>query len=84
MTRRSINSWVNCIYAHDIELFTRLCEVLNISIFELLGLSIKDYSSSNEVEILNMYYNNTNFKHLIDRYRSDKTLRNELDKVIES
>ena len=31
-----------------------------------------------------MYYNNMNFRHLIDRYRSDETFRNELDKVIES
>ena len=84
VTRTSINRWINCICAPDIELFPRLCEVLNISIFELLGLSIEDHFSTNEVEILNMYYNNMNFRHLIDRYRSDKTFRNELDKVLDS
>lgn len=35
-------------------------------------------------EVLNMYYNNMKFRHLINRYRSDETFRNELDKVLES
>lgn len=49
VTRTSINRWINCICASDIELFPKICEVLNISIFELLGLSIKGHFSSNEV-----------------------------------
>lgn len=83
VTRTSVNRWINCICAPDIELFPKLCEVMNITIFELLGLQLEDHLQSEIYEIINMYYNSINFRHLIDRYRSDEIFRKELDKIIE-
>lgn len=83
VTRTSINRWINCVCAPEIELFPKLCEILEISIFELLGLSLEDHLTKDEIEILHLYASSINFRILIDRYRSEESFKNEIDKIIE-
>ncbi len=83
VTRTSVNRWINCVCAPDIELFPKLCEVMDITIFELLGLPLEDHLPSEISEVVNMYYSNMNFRYLIDKYRSDEPFRKEIDMMID-
>lgn len=83
VTRPAVKFWLEGRNIPDIELFPRLCEILDITIYELIGAKDPYKLNETQIEIVESYHNNENFRKLIDRYRSDESFRNKIDKIIE-
>ena len=82
VTRPAVKFWLECRNIPDLELFPRICEILNISIYEFIGAKDPYKLNETQLEIIESYHNNENFRTLIDRYRSDSKFRNEIDKLL--
>lgn len=83
VTRPTVKRWIDCDCAPELELFPSICELLNITIYEFIGVEDPNKLTEDQFLILEAYTNNVNFRNLIDRYRSDETFRNKIDKLIE-
>lgn len=82
VTRSAVKFWLEGRNIPDLELFPSICEILNISIYEFIGAENPYRLTETQVEIIESYHNNENFRNLIDRYRSDSKFRNEVDKLM--
>ena len=79
----SVKRWVNGICSPDIDLLLPICEHINVSIFELFGLSTSTGDlSSNEIEMLKLYASSLDFKTLVDKYRSDLSFKEHIDYIV--
>ena len=84
VTRPAVKFWLEGRNIPDLELFPTICEILNISIYEFIGAEDPYKLNETQLEIIESYHNNENFRILIDRYRSDSKFRNDVDKLINS
>ena len=82
VTRPAVKFWLEGRNIPDLELFPSICEILNISIYEFIGAEDPYRLTETQVEIIESYHNNENFRNLIDRYRSDSKFINEVDKLM--
>lgn len=82
VTRPTVKRWIDCDCVPELELFPAICELLNITIYEFIGVEDPNKLTEVEFEIIESYHNNENFRVLIDRYRSDSKFRNDIDKMI--
>lgn len=82
VTHTTVNRWVNELCVPELELFPALCELLNVTIYEFIGVEDPHKLTETQLEIIESYENNLNFRTLIDRYRSDSKFRNEVDKLM--
>ena len=82
VTRPAVKNWLDCRNVPDLELFPAICELLNITIYEFIGVEDPCKLTETQLEIIESYENNLNFRTLIDRYRSDSKFRNDIDKMI--
>lgn len=82
VTRPTVKRWIDCDCVPELELFPAICELLNITIYEFIGVEDSNKLTEVEFEIIESYHNNENFRVLIDRYRSDSKFRNDIDKMI--
>ncbi len=83
VTRPAVKNWLDCRNVPDLELFPTICELLNITIYEFIGVEDPNKLTETQLEIIESYENNINFRTLIDRYRSDSKFRNDIDKLME-
>lgn len=83
VTRPAVKFWLEGRNIPDLELFPKICEILNISIYEFIGIEDPYKLNETQFEIIESYNNNINFRTLIDKYRSDSTFRNQVDKLLE-
>ena len=83
VTRPAVKFWLEGRNIPDLELFPTICEILNISIYEFIGAKDPYKLNETQLEIVESYENNINFRTLIDRYRSDSKFRNDVDKLME-
>ncbi len=83
VTRPTVKRWIDCDCIPELDQFPIICEILNISIYEFIGVEDPNKLNDDEKEILELYVSNMNFRHLVDRYRSEESFRNTIDKIIE-
>lgn len=83
VTRPAVKNWIDCRNVPDLELFPAICDLLNITIYEFIGVEDPNKLTETQLEIIESYENNINFRTLIDRYRSDSKFRNDVDKLME-
>ncbi|MBQ4060620.1 MAG: helix-turn-helix transcriptional regulator [Bacilli bacterium] len=82
VTRSAVKFWLEGRNIPDIDLFPAICDLLNITIYEFIGVEDPNKLTETEFEIIESYHNNENFRILIDRYRSDSKFRNDIDKLM--
>lgn len=82
VSHTTVNRWINELCVPELELFPAICDLLNITIYEFIGVEDPNKLTKVEFEIIESYHNNENFRVLIDRYRSDSKFRNDIDKMI--
>ena len=82
VTRPAVKFWLEGRNIPDLELFPYICELLNITIYEFIGVEDPYKLNETQLEIIESYENNVNFRNLIDRYRSDSKFRNDVDKLM--
>lgn len=78
---QSITRWLTRVCLPDTTLWFKLCEIMNISIVEFLGLDQKTMLSQTETKLINNYKNDLSFKSFIDRYFSDENFKRTIDSL---
>lgn len=79
----SVKRWVNGVCSPDIDLLLPICEHINVSIFELFGLSTnEDNLTNDEVQLLKLYAGSLDFKTLVNKYRSDSSFKEHIDYLV--
>lgn len=79
----SVKRWVNGVCSPDIDLLLPICEHINVSIFELFGLSTnEDNLTNDEVQLLKLYASSLDFKTLVNKYRSDPSFKEHIDYIV--
>ncbi len=79
----SVKRWANGVCSPDIDLLLPICEHINVTIFELFGLSANSGDlSSDEIELLKLYASSIDFKTLVDKYRSDSSFKEHIDYIV--
>lgn len=82
VSHTTVNRWLSEYCVPELELFPAICDLLNITIYEFIGVEDPNKLTETEFEIIESYHNNENFRQLIDRYRSDSKFRNDIDKLM--
>lgn len=78
---QSVTRWLTRVCLPDTSLWFKLCEIMNISIVEFLGLDQKAMLSQTETNLINNYKNDLSFKSFIDRYFSDENFKRTIDSL---
>ena len=78
---QSVTRWLTRVCIPDTTLWFKLCEIMNISIVEFLGLDQKAMLSQTETNLINNYKNDLSFKSFIDRYFSDENFKRTIDSL---
>ena len=81
VTQTSINRWLDGRWLPDISLWTKLCNIMDISISAFLGIDNAKSLSPHETEIITKYQEDLSFKTFIDRYLSDENFKKVIDSV---
>ena len=81
VSRQSVTRWLTRVCIPDTTLWFKLCEIMNISIVEFLGLNQKAMLSQTETNLINNYKNDLSFKSFIDRYFSDENFKRTIDSL---
>ena len=81
VSRQSVTRWLTRVCIPDTTLWFKLCEIMNISIVEFLGLDQKAMLSQTETNLINNYKNDLSFKSFIDRYFSDENFKRTIDSL---
>lgn len=68
--------------APDINLFSKICEYMNVPLTELMGFKSNRELSPREIELLNRYMNDESFRTLCDKYRNDEEFRVSISTLI--
>lgn len=66
----------------DIDLFPVVCDYMNVSILEFMGLNEITCLSDKQSKILTNYQNDETFHNLIDKYMNDSEFQVALDTFI--
>lgn len=84
VSRTSVDRWISCVCAPDIELIPKISKEINVSVPDLLG--IEDVSSSSLTpeltELVKEYLSEENFRNLVKRYRNDDRFRQAVDYIM--
>jgi hypothetical protein len=79
----SIKRWRDCICIPDISLLPKICEIMDISIYQLLGISSNSSGlTKSETQLLDKYRNDNDFKNFIDRYLNDNEFKNLINSIV--
>ena len=81
VSRQSVTRWLTRVCIPDTTLWFKLCEIMNISIVEFLGLNQKAMLSQTETKLINNYNNDLSFKSFIDRYFLDENFKRTIDSL---
>lgn len=82
ITQTTVARWLNRTCLPDISLWPSLCEIMDISISQLLKLNDENISLTNkESQLLNSYQNDLSFKAFIDKYLSDETFKQTINSL---
>ena len=71
--------WYSGVCLPDIDLFPAICKIMNISLPDLLGLTVLPKC---EQDILYLYANDDNFRNLIDKYMSNDDFKKTIDILV--
>ena len=66
----------------DIDLLPKVCDFMNVSILDFMGLNETTCLSQKQIQILTKYKNDKAFHNLIDKYISDTEFQSALDTFI--
>ena len=77
----SVRRWRLGECAPDLDLIPELCDYMNVSINELLGVDNKDISVE-QIEFLRKYNTDESFRNLMDSIRDDDELRLSLNYIL--
>lgn len=66
----------------DIDLFPKVCDFMNVSILDFMGLIDMTYLSEKQSQLLNKYQNEETFRNLVDKYRDNNEFKVALDTFI--
>ena len=78
----SVNRWIECVCAPDIELIPRMAEAMNVSIPELLGSKSDPDLKPEDAKLIKEYAANIPFRNLVNRYLSDGKFRESIDYIV--
>lgn len=78
---QSVARWLTRVCIPDTALWFKLCEIMNISIVEFLGLDKNAMLSQTESTLINNYKNDLSFKSFIDHYFSDENFKRTIDSL---
>lgn len=82
VTATSINRWIDCVCAPDIDLLSKISEVINVSVLDLLGIGSEPELTPEGIKLIKEYTTNSSFKNLVDRYLSDESFKNSIDYIV--
>ena len=77
----SVRRWRLGECAPDLDLIPELCDYMNVSINELLGVGNKDISVE-QIKFLRKYNTDESFRNLMDSIRDDDELRLSLNYIL--
>lgn len=66
----------------DIDLFPKVCNYMNVSILDFMGLDDITCLSERQSQLLSKYQNEETFRNLVDRYRDNNEFKIALDTFI--
>lgn len=81
ISRQSVTRWLNRVCIPDTGLWFKLCEIMNISIIEFLGLNQNAALSPIETLMVDHYKEDLSFNSFIDRYFSDENFKRTIDSL---
>lgn len=77
----SVNRWRTGVCAPDLNLLPKMCEVMGITINELLDMPCGNITPE-QISFIDRYVSDANFKALVDSYRDDDEMRLSLDYIV--
>ncbi len=78
----SVARWRDGQCLPDVNLFPTICKLLDISLYEFLGLVPDNNLSNNQQDILHIYSSDDNFRNLIDKYRQNPEFRETISQIL--
>lgn len=82
VTLTTVNRWLDGVCIPEIELFPKICEMLDITIYDFIGIENPNALTPDEKNLLTQYSSDISFRTLIDRYRSEEFFREIVNKLI--
>lgn len=77
----SVNRWRTGVCAPDLNLLPKICEVMNVTVNELLDMNCGSLTPD-QIFFINKYNDNEAFRSLVNSYRDDDEMRLSLDYII--
>lgn len=77
----SVNRWRTGVCAPDINLLPNVCEVMGVTINELMDMNCGSLTPE-QISFINKYNDDESFRNLVNSYRDDDEMRLALDYII--
>lgn len=82
VSQTTVARWLERKCLPDISLWPALCEIMDITVAQLLKLDTSSSSLSHkESQLLNIYQNDLSFKSFIDKYLTDEAFKKTIDSL---
>ena len=81
ISQTTVARWLNRTCLPDISLWPALCDIMDITISQLLKLDNSGCLSNKESQLINAYQTDLSFKTFIDKYLSDETFKQMINSL---